>query len=164
MIYSSVLRWYTTYQQTPSVIHHTGGQTQIGPSLCSWSLLFICLSLCTLSNQHAGCEGSRSPPLWSPRGTTGAPPSPSGAQPPVSLAQSGNILCDVELHHQEAEQLAGFHGAFVDSRAARSQPAHLTASTPRAVPHCYIYGTYSLPQQEKHGCYADQHFGNTAWK
>lgn len=86
-----------------------------------------------------------------------------GAHQEHSLAQSGNIR-DVKLHQQEAEGLAGCHGAFVGSRAAGSQPAHLTASTPRAVPRCYIYGTYSLPQQEEHGCYAHQHFYNTAWK
>lgn len=127
-------------------------------------LYYSSVLVCTLSNRHAGSQGSRSPPLWSPRGTTGAPRSPPGAQPPVSLAQSGNILRDVKLHQQEAEGLAGCHGAFVDSQAAGSQPAHLTASTPRAVPRCYIYGTYSLPQQEEHGCYAHQHFSNTAWK
>lgn len=129
------------------MIHHTGGQTQTGPSLCSRSLLFICLSLYTLSNQRAGYERSRSPPLWSPRGITGVPQSPSGAQPPVSLAQSGNVLRDVKLHHHEAERLAGFHGAFVDNQAARSQPTHLTASIPLPVTPCYICGTRGLSQR-----------------
>ena len=113
MIYRLVLRWYTTYWQTPSMIHHIGGQSWISPSLSSWSLLFICLTFCVLPNQHLGYECPLSPSPWSHHCITEVPQRPRGAQPPISLVQLENILKDAKLQHQEAERPARFHRNFV---------------------------------------------------
>lgn len=113
MIYRLVLRWYSTYWQTPSMIHHIGGQSWISPLPPSWSLLFICLTFCVLSNQHPGYECPLSPSPWSHRCVTELPQTPWGAEPPISLVQVENIPKDVKLHHQEAKWRARLHRNFV---------------------------------------------------